>query len=172
MYKATYSIFRVRSSLFNNHFHKLTPAPRVNKREALPNSLYTFRFLEIFCLLEGVTKEYTTIALTIVLIFPEYRAGPIKLAPLAPLEDMRYSLGVEEQYYKKLSEYLSQYITLSYYDEGIASLLYSRLFEPKVSYNLIKAHLFGVKKAIEPVKNNPKAFARLMVGQNSKVSSL
>ena len=158
--------------MFNRHIHKLTPAPRVNKREALPDSLYAFRFLENFYLSEGVTKECAAMALTVVLMFPEHRAGLIKLAPLAPPEDMRCSPGVEEQYYTRLSECLSQCITLSCCDEGIASLLYSGFFESKVSCNLIGAHLFGVRKAVEPVKSDPKAFARLIVGQNPKISSL
>lgn len=111
-------------------------------------------------------------ALAMVLMFPEHRAGPIKLPPLAPPGDIRCPHGVEEQYYKRISECLSQCITLSCCDEGIASLLCSGFFEPKVSCNLIGAHLFGIRKAVEPVKSDPKAFARLMVGQNPRVSSL
>lgn len=68
----------------------------MNKREALLDSLYAFRFLEKFYLLEGVIKEYAVIALTIVLIFPEHRTSLIKLLPLALLGDIPYSLGVDE----------------------------------------------------------------------------
>ena len=57
-------------------------------------------------------------------------------------------------------------------DEGIASLLCSAFFEPKVPCNLIRAHLSGVRKAIEPARSDPKVFARPMARQNPKISAL
>jgi len=144
----------------------------VNRAEALPNSLYAFQFLESFCSSQGVTKDCAAMALAVVLMFPEHRAGPIKLPPLAATARIHGSPGVEENYYKSLYGCVSRCITLSCCDEGIASLLCSGFFEPKVPCNLIGAHFLGVRKAIEPVKSNPKVFARLMVRQNPIASSL
>jgi len=107
-------------------------------------------------------------ALAVILMFPEHKAGPIKLPLLIATARIYNFLNVEKKYYKGLFKYVSRYIILSYYNESVASLLYSRFFEPKIPCNLIKAHLLGVKKTIEPVKNNPKFFARLMVRQNPK----
>jgi hypothetical protein len=70
-----------------------------------------------------------------------------------------------------LSRCVSRCTTLSCCDEGVASLLCSGFFEPRVPCNLIGAHLLGVRKAIEPVRSDPKLFARLMVKQNPKGSS-
>ncbi len=172
VYGATRCSSRVSSSLYNDHLQELTPTPSVNKAEALPNSLYAFQFLESFCLSEGVTKDCAAMALAVVLMFPEHRAGPIKLSPLAATARIHGSPGVEEKYYKRLSRCVSRCITLSCCDEGIASLLCSGFFEPKIPCNLIGAHLLGIRKAIEPMKSDPKVFARLMVGQNPKASFL
>ena len=83
----------------------------------------------------------------------KYKTNSIKSSPLAASEGVyRYS-GVDEKYYKRLFKYLNRYITLSCCDEGIASLLCSAFFEPKVPCNLIGAHLSGVRKAIEPARS-------------------
>lgn len=155
-----------------NHLQKLTRLSNINKAKALPNSLCAFQFLEKFCLSEGITKNCTAMALAVVLMFPKHRAGPIKLPPLVATARIHSSPNVEEKYYKGLSRCVSRCITLSCCDEGVASLLCSGFFEPKMPCNLIGAHLLGVRKAIEPVRNNPKLFARLMVKQNPKGSSL
>lgn len=102
-------------------------------------------------------------ALAVVLIFPKYKAGPIKLLPLIATARIYNSLNVEKKYYKRLFKCVSRYIILNYYDENVASLLYSGFFELKMPCNLIRAHLLGVKKTIEPVKNNFKLFARLII---------
>lgn len=111
-------------------------------------------------------------ALAVVLMFPEYRTGPIKLSPLVATARVYSSPDVEEKYYKELSRCVSRCIILSCCDEGVASLLCSGFFEPRVPCNLIGAHLLGVRKAIEPVRSDPKLFARLMVRHNPKGSSL
>jgi len=103
-----------------------------------------------------------------ILIFPKYKINPIKLLPLIATARIYNFLNVEKKYYKGLSKYVNRYIILNYYNEGVASLLYNRFFEPKIFYNLIRAYLLGIKKIIEPVKNNLKLFAYLMVRQNLK----
>jgi len=99
----------------------------------------------------------------VVLIFLKYKINSIKLLPLVVTARIYYFLNVEKNYYKKLFKYVNRYIILNYYDEGVASLLYNRFFEPKLFYNLIRVYLLDVKKVIEFVKNNLKLFARLMV---------
>ncbi|KAL9128707.1 MAG: hypothetical protein Q9217_002668 [Psora testacea] len=146
--------------------------PSVNEAEALPDALKAFQFLESFCLSEGVTKECAAMALAVVLMFPEYKDGPIKLPPLAVPEGVYTSAVDDIEFYQSLSKCLSRCITLSCCDEGIASLLCGGLFEPRVPCNLIGAHLLGVRKAIEPLKNDPKTFARLIVRQNPRLSAL
>ena len=108
-------------------------------------------------------------ALAVVLISPKYRAEP---PPSATPKGVHCYSGVDEKYYKRLSKCFSRCITLSCCDEGIASLLCSAFFEPKVPCNLIGAHLSGVRKAIEPARNDPKVFARLMTRQSTKISAL
>jgi len=99
----------------------------------------------------------------VILIFPKYKTGPIKLLPLIVTARIYNFLNVEKKYYKKLFKYINRYIILNYYNEDVASLLYNGFFELKIPYNLIKAHLLGVKKIIKPVKNNLKLFARLII---------
>jgi len=96
-------------------------------------------------------------------MFSKYKISPIKLLPLVVIARIYNFLNVEKKYYKGLFKYVSRYIILNYYDEGVASLLYNKFFELKIPYNLIRAYLLGVKKIIEPVKNNLKLFARLIV---------
>lgn len=74
--------------------------------------------------------------------------------------------------FTRLSENISRCITLSCCDEGIVSLLCSVFFEPGVPCNLIGPHFFGVRKAIEIVKNDLHHLAQLMVTLNPKVSVL
>lgn len=88
----------------NHDSPKITPASSLSKVETLPDSLFAFRFLGEFCLSEDVKKEDAAIALAAVLMFPEYRAGPIKLPPLVSLEKIHCSSSVEKKYYKRLSE--------------------------------------------------------------------
>jgi hypothetical protein len=114
-------------------------------------------------LLKGVIKNCTTIALTVILIFLKYKISSIKFLPLLATTRFYNSLNVEKKYYKELFKYISRCITLNYYDESVAFLLYSKFFEFKVPCNLIKIYLFGVKKVIEFVKNNLKLFARLII---------
>jgi len=102
-------------------------------------------------------------ALIIILIFPKYKTGPIKLLPLIATARIYNSLNVKKKYYKRLFKCVNRYIILNCYDEGVAFLLYNRFFELKMFCNLIRTYLFGVKKIIEPVKNNLKLFARLIV---------
>ena len=144
----------------------------MNRVEVHPDSLYAFQLLESFCLSECITKESTAMALAVVLMSSNSRAGPIKLPPLAATEGATCYSGVDEKYYKRLSKCLSRCITLSCCDEGIASLLCSAFFEPKVPCNLIGAHLSGVRKAIEPARSDSKVFARLMARKNPKISAL
>ena len=146
-------------------------APSVHEIQVQPGSLGAFQILKHFCLSEGVTKECASMALAVVLMFPEHRDGPIKLPALAAPE-YHCSTGVDGRYYQRLSKCLGRCITLSCCDEGIASLLCSGFFEPKVPCNLIGAHLSGVRKAIEPVVSESDLFARLMVRRNSRISPL
>ena len=141
----------------------------MNKVEAHPDSFYAFQLLESSCLSECTTEENTAMALAVVLMSPKCRAEP---PPLATPEGVYCYLGVDEKYYKRLSKCLSRRITLSCCDEGIASLLCSAFFEPKVPCNLIGAHLSGVRKAIQPARNNLKVFARLMARQHPKICAL
>ena len=108
-------------------------------------------------------------ALAVVLMSPKYRA---ESPPFATPECVYCYSGVDEKYYERLSKCLSRCITLSCCDEGIASLLCSAFFEPKVPCNLIGAHLSGVRKAIQPARTDLKVFARLMARQNPKISAL
>ena len=108
-------------------------------------------------------------ALAVILMSPKYRAKP---PPLASPESVDCYSGVDEKYYKRLSKCLSRCITLSCCNEGITSLLCSAFFEPKVPCNLVGAHLSGVRKAIEPARNDPKIFTRLIARRNPKSSAL
>jgi len=101
--------------------------------------------------------------LIIILIFPKYKINSIKFLFLIVITRIYNFLNVEKKYYKGLSKCVNRYIILNYYNKSVVSLLYNRFFEPKILYNLIKAYLLGVKKAIEPVKNNLKLFARLII---------
>lgn len=105
-------------------------------------------------------------ALAVVMMFPGHEDGPIKLQPVAALEGTQHAPDFDEKYYKQLFSYLGRCITLSCCDEGTASLLCSRFFEPSVPCNLVGSHLLGVRNAIEPVRNDPRVFARLMMGHN------
>ena len=144
----------------------------MNHVEVQPDSLYAFQLLESFCSSECITKESTAVALAVVLMEPSYRAGPIVSPPSAAPEDVYRSSGTDEKFYKRLFKSLSRCITLSCCDEGITSLLCIAFFEPRVSCNLIGAHVSGVRKAIEPARSDAKVFARLVVRQNPKTSAL
>jgi hypothetical protein len=78
----------------------------------------------------------------------------------------------EDDLYNKLYNRLSNCITLSCSAEGIDSLLCSIFFEPTVPCNLIGAHLSGVKKAMEPLKNDPRSLAPLVAKKYPKISPL
>lgn len=147
-------------------------APSVHEIQVQLGSLGAFQILRHFCLSAGVTKECATMALAVVLMFPEHRDGPIKLPALAAPDDSHCSTGVDERFYERLSRCLGRCITLSCCNEGIASLLCSQFFEPKVPCNLIGAHLSGVRKAVEPVVSDSDLFARLMVRRNPRISPL
>lgn len=149
-----------------------TVASSVETAKRSTGALYAFQTLQTFCRSEAVTKECASIALAVVLTIPELGAGPIKLPPVAAPEEIHHPSGVEEEYCKPLFECLNRCITLSCCQEGITSLLCSVFFEPRIPCNLIGSHMLGVKKAIEPVRSKPKDFARLMVRQNARISSL
>ena len=78
----------------------------------------------------------------------------------------------EDDLYEKLFDRLSSCITLSCSAKGIDSLLCSIFFEPTVPCNLIGAHLSGVTKAMEPLKNDPRILAPLMAKKYPKISPL
>ena len=107
----------------NHDSPKITPASSLSRVETLPDPLFAFRFLEEFCLSEGVKKECAAMALAVVLMFPKYKSGPIRIPPLISPEEIHCSSSVEKKYYKRLSECLSQCITLSCCEEGIASII-------------------------------------------------
>lgn len=101
-----------------------------------------------------------------------YRANIIKSLTLIILENVYFYLDVNEKYYKRLFKYLNRYITLSYYNKDIISLLYSFFFESNVLYNLIKTYLFDIRKVIELVRSNLKILFRLITRRNLKLSTL
>ena len=146
--------------------------PSVNDVEVHPGSVYSFQLLENFCSSECTTKKSTAMALTVVLMHPKYRAGPIVSPPSAALEDVYRSSGVDEKFYNRLSKSHSRCITLSCCDKGITTLLCSAFFEPRLPYNLIGAHVSGARKEIESARSDAKVFARLMIRQNPKISAL
>ncbi len=134
--------------------------------EAVPDSQLAFQLLVSLCLVMDIAKECAAMALAVVMMFPGHGAGPMKFQRVPALELTQNASHLDEEYYKQLYSCLGRCITLSCCDEGTASLLCSRFFEPSVPCNLIGSHLLGVRNAIEPVKNDPKTFARLMMSRS------
>lgn len=153
----------------------LIPRPSRKMLKHSPDALHAFRLMEDFCFSERITKDCVAMALAVVLMFPEHRLNPIRLAPLAmPLAVPQGCLDspFEKQYSTSLFECLGQCITLSCCEEGIASLLCSSVFEPNVPCNMVGAHLSGIGKALESVSYDSRIFARLMTARNPMTSSL
>lgn len=111
-------------------------------------------------------------ALAIVLTLPTRTGTPLRLPCLTTSPNLGLAQGQKNDRYKKLFDCLSSCITLSCSTEGIDSLLCSIFFEPTVPCNLIGAHLSGVTKAIEPLKNDLRILAQLMAKKCPKISPL
>lgn len=120
---------------------------------------------------EGLARECVA-ALAIVLTLPERTDTPLRLPCLTTSLNLGSAQGHKDDRYDKLFGCLSSCITLSCSAEGIDSLLCSIFFEPTVPCNLIGAHLSGVTKAIEPLRNDPRILAPLMAKKYPKISPL
>ena len=120
---------------------------------------------------EGLARECVA-ALAIVLTLPERTDSPLMLPCLTTSLNLGSAQSHEDDLYEKLFDRLSSCITLSCIAEGIDSLLCSIFFEPTVPCNLIGAHLSGVTKAMEPLKNDPRILAPLMAKTYPKISPL
>ena len=145
---------------------------RFQPLESPPNSSLAFNSLVGFCRSEGIAKECISAALSVVLMLPEHDTNTLKLPPLIRPKHLDATRGFREIYYDKLFGCLNSCITLSCNPEGIYSLLCSGFFDPKVPCNLAGAYLLGINDALEPVKNDPKTLAHLMVRQSPKISPL
>ena len=144
-----------------------------NQPRGSPTSLRAFNSLEAFCLSEGVTKDCSAAALALVLMFPEHSAGSITLPPLVAIgREGHGPRTAEALYLEDIYDCLGRCITMSCCKEGIASLLCSGLFEPRIPCNLIGAHLAGIGRAIEHVRKNPEGLAQVLTGLIPRASSL
>lgn len=120
---------------------------------------------------EGLARECVA-ALAIVLTLPGRTDSPLRLPCLRTSLNLGSAQGHKDDRYDKLFDCLSSCITLSCSAEGIDSLLCSIFFEPTVPCNLIGAHLSGVTKAIDPLKNDPRTLAPLMAKKYPKILPL
>ena len=120
---------------------------------------------------EGLARECIA-ALTIVLTLSECTDSLLRLPCLTTSLNLNSAQSHKDDCYDKLFNCLSSCITLSCSAEGIDSLLCSSFFEPTVPCNLIGAHLFGVTKAMEPLKNDPRILTPLMAKKYLKILPL
>ncbi len=122
---------------------------KMSKRS--PNTLRAFRLIEDFYFMKRITKDCIAMTLAIILMFLKHRLKSTRLASLVMPLVMSLAMSLdclnssfEKQYFASLFECLDQYITLSYCEKRIASLLCNAIFKSNVSYNLIKVYLFRI----------------------------
>ena len=120
---------------------------------------------------EGIFRECVA-ALAIVLTLPTRTEPPLKLPCLTTSLNICSAQSHKDNRYHNLFGCLNSCITLSCSAEGIDSLLCSVFFEPTVPCNLLGAHLYGITKAIEPLKDDPRILAPLMAKISPKISPL
>lgn len=96
--------------------------------------------------------------------------GTQKLPPLIPpLKEVQVSALLSKP---RDLEFLSSCITLSCSEEALDALLCSVFFEPRVTCNLIGAHMVGIQAALTPLMGDPKRLATVMAKRCPRLAVL
>ena len=89
-----------------------------------------------------------------------------------PAMSGRYRQKDHKLLYTRFIDFLERCITLSCSHEALDSVLCSVFFEPRVTCNLVKAHMTGVTAALEPIENDLRMLATVITRHSPKLGPL